>query len=489
MKLSADVVVVGGGSSGCVVGARLAEAGASVVLLEAGPDYGPLADGRWPAELADARMLPVSHDWNYVSRIEPGRDEPIALMRARVMGGCSAHNGCIAAVGHPSDYDDWGLAGWASGDVRPIYTEVLERMRVRVYRDDEAGPYHRACLDAAAALGWPRADDLHDIDGGVGFGLEPVNVENGVRFNTAFAYLDPARASVQIVDRVEVDRVSRSGAGWLVVGRRGSDDIAVSADRVVLSAGVYGTPAILQRSGIGDPALLAAVGVVPVHRLVGVGTNLHDHPTVEVDFPVTDRLQQWLDREMVDGFVPEEQTLGKFESSLAGGVYDLHLFPVCASNQVSPFYGNAYIVVANVKPVSRGRLHITGPDPSAAPVIDHGYLTDPAGRDLAILQDGVELAYQLAATSPLTDMIGGPITDFRDAATIRRRHLHYYHPVGTCPMGSSEQSVCDVDGRVHGLDGLYVADCSLIPDIPRANTNMPAVMIGEQIARRLIRAQ
>ena len=485
-----DALVVGGGSSGCALAGRLVEAGLTVTLVEAGPDYGALADGRWPTDLADARLIPQSHDWGYISEIEDDRDEPIALMRARVMGGCSAHNGCVAAVGHPSDYDDWNLPGWSSGDVRPLFAAVLERMRVRVYSDDEAGPYHRACLDGAASLGWPRADDLHDLDGGVGFGLEAVNVFGDVRFNAAFAYLDPVRSSgrLTIVDHAEVDRVERVGRGWRVVGRRGSLPLLLTADRVVLSAGVYGSPAILQRSGIGDPALLTAVGVRPTHRLPGVGANLHDHPSVEVDFTVTARLSAYQQAALATGFLPDEQTLGKFESSRANGIYDLHLYPVCASNQVGIFAGRALIVASAVKPRSRGRLQITGSDPSADPIIDHGYLSDPEGHDLAVLMDGVELAYELAASSPLTSLIGAPITPYRDPEVVRRHHVHYYHPVGTCRMGALDDpgSVCDADGQVIGLDGLYVADCSSIPFIPRANTNMPGVMIGERIARSLV---
>lgn len=486
-----DVIVVGGGSSGCALAGRLVEAGVSVTLVEAGPDYGPLSAGRWPADLADARLIPQSHDWGYVSTIEPDRDDPIALMRARTMGGCSAHNGCVAAVGHPDDYDAWGLPGWSAVDVRPLFDAVLERMRVRVYTDDEAGPYHRACLDAAASIGWPRADDLHNLDGGVGFGLEPVNVVGDVRFNSAFAYLDPVRSSplLTVVDHAEIDRLERVGRGWRVVGRRGSLPMLLTAERVVLSAGVYGSPAILQRSGIGDPALLSAVGIRPVHRLAGVGANLHDHPSVEVDFAVTTRLAAYQEAALASGFLPDEQTLGKFESSRSGGIYDLHLYPVCSSNQVGVFAGKALIVAAAVKPRSRGRLHVGSADPTAEPIIDHGYLSDPEGHDLQVLMDGVELAYELAAAGPLSGLIGAPITPYRDPNVVRRHHLHYYHPVGTCRMGRADDpaSVCDSDGQVLGLDGLYIADCSIIPFIPRANTNMPGVMIGERIARSMTR--
>ncbi|HAN36326.1 MAG TPA: GMC family oxidoreductase, partial [Acidimicrobiaceae bacterium] len=206
--VSAEVVVVGAGSAGCVVAGRLAEQGRDVLLLEAGPDYGPVGSGRWPAELLSARMLATTHDWGYTS----GR---WVFERARVMGGCSSHNGAIAAVGHRADYDGWGLPGWAGDDVAPLFQQVLERMRVRAYEAHEAGPFHARCLDAAADLGWTIASDLCDLDAGASFGLETVNVVGHTRWNAGFAYLDHVRGgSLRVLDEVMVDRlVAWDGSG------------------------------------------------------------------------------------------------------------------------------------------------------------------------------------------------------------------------------------------------------------------------------------
>jgi len=491
-RIACDVVVVGGGSGGCVVAGRLAgESDARVVVVEAGPDYGPRESGRWPDDLLDGGALVTSHDWGYASAEIPGR-EPIAFPRARVMGGCSSHNGCVVAVGCPDDYDRWAAATgdtrWSAAAVRPAFARALERMGVRTYRDDEVGPFHRACLDAAAALGLPRADDLDDLDGGVGFGIEPVNVEDGVRVNAAFAYVDPVRSrpNLEILDRALCDRIVTGGSGNELVVWRDGVELRVEARVVVLAAGAYGSPAILQRSGVGDPTLLHAAGITPLVELPGVGRNLRDHPLVELEFTGSERLRQLLAEAAAARFTPEEQTLGKLRSSRARGPYDLHLFPI-AAHEHSLLAGRVMLVVAAMDPLSHGRLHVSGTDPEAAPTLDHGYLSDPDGVDLAVLEEGVERARELAATEPLRALIGAELAATRESP-LERFHAHYYHPSGTCAMGADTDplAVCDGAGRVRGLEGVVVGDCSLMPVVPRANTNLPAVMVGERIADSLL---
>lgn len=493
-RLACDVLVVGGGSGGCVVAGRLAaESDARVILVEAGPDYGARTSGLWPADLLDGGALVTSHDWGYDSGPIAGR-EPITFPRARVMGGCSAHNGCVVAVGCPEDYDRWAaLTGddrWSSASVRPALARALERMRVRTYTDDEVGPFHRACLDAASVLRIPRVDDLDDLDGGVGFGIEPVNIEGGVRVNAAFAYVDRVRAreNLTILDRAHCDRVVVTGGDVEVVIRRDGEEMRIDASSVVLAAGAYGSPAILQRSGVGDPARLRTLGIDAVVDLPGVGRNLHDHPLAELEFAGSERLRAVLAESSASRFTPEEQTLGKFRSNRASGPYDLHVFPV-AGNPNSLLAGRVLLVVSAMEPKSRGSLHVSGPDPDAVPSIDHGYLTDPEGSDLAVLAEGIERARMLAATEPLRELIGPEITPSLDRP-VGQYHSHYYHPVGTCAMGAATDplAVCDGAGRVRGLEGVYVADCSLMPVVPRANTNLPAVLIGERIADALLQS-
>ena len=488
MRQRADVVVVGGGSSGAVVAARLAEAGIEVMLIEAGPDYGAFAAGMWPADLVNAHALALSHDWGYRSDLIDGHPR-WTFERARVLGGCSAHNGAIAAVGHASDYDGWGLAEWRTELLRPIFATVLDKMRVRTYEADEAGPFHARCLDAAAGCGWTMASDLCDLDANESFGLETVNIVDGTRWNTAFAYLDPgrSRANLTIVAMTEIERIEEHEAGVTVVAWHDDEPVTIDADHVVLCAGVYGTPAILQRSGIGDPDRLRAVGVTCRHELAGVGANLHDHPMVHADRRIGAQLQTWLDEATAKGTLPEEQTLGKARSTLAiDGIFDMHLYPVCASTQTALTGGNALVEVACVTPRSRGRVDIVSSDRHAAPRIDHAYLSDVDGHDLAVLRDGLVKAQELLNHAALAAVLGEPVTDTSTDDAIRREVMHYYHPVGTCAMGLREPAVCDGRGRVRGMRHVTIADVSLMPQIPRANTNIPAIMIGERIAGFLL---
>jgi choline dehydrogenase-like flavoprotein len=487
LAIETEVAVLGGGTSGCVIAGRLTEAGREVLIVEAGPDYGPFAGGAWPEGLVDAGAIPGSHDWGYDSGSRY-LDRVVPFQRARVLGGCSAHNGCIAAVGHRSDYDGWGLRGWAACDIESLLPSVLERMRVRAYTDDEAGPFHAACLEAAAAAGWRRADDLCDLVGMDGFGLETVNVSDGVRFNTAFAYLDPVRPSLTVLGSALVDRVERGADGWVAHAVRDEEPLTIRAPTIVLAAGTYGTPAILQRSGIGDPALLRDTGIVCLHELPGVGRNLHDHPMAGLEYARDRRLEGEIEAAAAAGFVPDEQTLGKARSSLAGEVYDLHLIPFFSATQTGIFAGAVTIAAAVLAPRSRGFVHVRSTDPAVAPLIEHAYLEDEEGHDLAVLRDGVGLARELASRAPLRALLGAPLSPLDSDDQLRAAVVHYFHPVGTCAMGAAADplAVCDARGQVHGLPGLYVGDCSLMPRVPRGNTNIPAVLIGERIAQELL---
>ena len=478
-KTSADTIVIGGGSAGCVIAGRLAAENKEVLLIEAGPDYGAFGATGWPTELVDARMLATTHDWDYSG----GRWE---FQRAQVIGGCSSHNGAIAAVGHRRDYDDWDLPGWSGSDVAPLFDEVIQKMRVRTYQRHEAGPFHARCLQAADALGWRMADDLCDLEANDAFGLETVNIVDTTRWNTAFAYLDPERGNskLTIIDKTIIDSVIESANAITISGQRAGKQITFECQQVVLAGGVYGTPQILQRSGIGDPELLTALNIKVAVESKEVGKNLHDHPMCHADRTVGPALQSWLDEAAAKGFLPEEQTLGKAISSQSkDGLYDLHVFPVCASDQTSFLHGRVHVEVACMTPKSRGQINITDKHPQAHPEIDHRYLSDNDDHDIKVMADGLQMAEEMLNQPVLAEILGEPISDTSSWAAIRAQVEHYYHPVGT-----DSNAVCDPTGLVRGTNKVFVADASLMPQIPRGNTNLPAIMIGERIAKYLLGA-
>lgn len=495
-----DTLILGGGTSGAVVAGRLAEhSDESVLVIEAGPDYGARRDRRWPADLVDASALAASHDWGYSS----GRtydDRTVAFERAKVIGGCSSHNGCAAIWGHRRDYDAWaeaGNEGWSTSDLLPFFLDAMERMRVRQPEAHEATPFQQACLDAAQQLGIPLAADLNDLDDPVGMALSPVNIVDGRRWNTAFAYLDPVRDRPNLAIRGNhlADRLLLEGrrvVGARVIGPNGPVDIR--AGRTIVSAGTYGSPAILLRSGIGEAKELEAVGIEPQHQLPGVGRNLHDHPAVSLEFVGSDQLRSLMSRHRAMQWSPEEQTIAKLRSSHCNEAFDLHLYPVGGPINAEASEWRWAFPVACMTPRSRGALRLAGSDPGAAPVIDHGYLNDIDGHDAAVLADGVAIAKEFARQSALAELVGEELPPFAgagEADLLARVHAtveHYYHPVGTCKMGpaSDADAVVDSIGAIHGLDGGFVADCSIMPVVPRANTNIPAVVVGERIASFLI---
>src|SRR6267142_5446469 len=237
----ADTVVIGGGTAGAAVAALLAEhSEQSVLLLEAGPDYGPFAAGRWPRELLDAGAIPLTHDWGYRSgKTDASRD--ITYERARVIGGCSSHNGCAAIWGSSVDYDGWaalGNPGWSTDELRPLFRTASERLRVRIPAPEDVAPFQRIAMDAAAAAGIPRVADLNNLDENLGMAPSPANIVNGVRFNTAFAYIDPVRerSNLTIVGDSPCDRLEiKSGRVSAVIVAGRETPVRVEVGRVIVA--------------------------------------------------------------------------------------------------------------------------------------------------------------------------------------------------------------------------------------------------------------
>jgi choline dehydrogenase len=495
----ADTVVIGGGTAGAAVAARLAQAGSqSVLLIESGTDYGAFGEGGWPSQLLDARSLPAGHDWGYLNGASTGRPGHL-LERARVIGGCSSHNGCAAIWGSRVDYDDWAAAGnegWSADDLLPFFKLATETLRVKRISSSEITPWQQACLDTAPKIGIPHVADLNDLDEDIGMSTSPVNIVDGVRWNTAFSYLDPLRGSASLTIRggMQVDRLHLESSRVIAMEAIGPDGpVRIEAGRVVVCAGTYGSPAILLRSGIGPASDLHALGIETKLDLP-VGRNLHDHPAVYLKYSGTPGLvAAMLDFAARGGVLFSEQTIAKARSKYCTSAFDLHLFPVGGQFKDAADEWEFLLPVANMVPRSRGTVKLTSTDPFATLKIDTAYLSDSEGQDLVVLWNGIELVRDYACQAPLAAFIGeeiAPTVHYKTPDDVRRDNLHYYHAVGTCKMGpeSDPSAVVDPRGKVRGVDNLYVADASIIPVVPRANTNIPALVVGERIAAWLAQA-
>jgi choline dehydrogenase len=500
--MTVDVIVVGGGSAGCVLAARLSEdADRSVLLLEAGRDYAALGD--LPRDVVDASEPTVGHDWGYVAEPDDaGRRVP--LPRARIIGGCSATNGCFALRGAPSDYDAWaaqGNPGWTFAEVLPFFRRLETDvdftddwhgadgpMPIRRHPPDELNPIQGAFIDAAVSVGHPYVAD-HNRQGAVGVGPTPRNARDGVRMSTALTYLAGARGRVNLTirSRAAVDRVEfRDGRA---IGVRLANGEVLEAGLVVLAAGAYASPMILARSGIGPARLLRELGIDVIADLAGVGENLIDHPIVAVDLPTQ------------PGFAgPRFQAIATLRSALAKpeAAPDLHVFaagPFDVDKNMSPSGAVFGLIAGVMSPRSQGWLRLRSADPSDPPRIDVAHLRRP--DDLARIVEATVAARRISRIEPLAEFVAGrelaPGPDVPDSdldsigASIKARVSSYHHPVGTCRMGPDTNggAVVDAHGRVHGTDRLHVADASIMPTIPSANTNLPTIMVAERIAELL----
>lgn len=496
-----DIIIAGGGTSGAALAGIIArDNDARVLLLEAGPDYGALSGGKWPDELLDARSIPTSHDWGYAGIAHDTHIDPTTFDRARVIGGCSSHNGCVALGGHRRDYDHWaelGNTGWDWQSVAPAFERAKRALSVRIPTGNELVPYQAAFIDAAVDAGIPRVADLNDPDNTTGVAASPVNIRDGVRWNTALAYLDPVRdrENLTIAGNVLIDRVViENGRAVAIEGIVDGERHTYRARRIVLSAGAYGSPAILLRSGVGPAGEIERHGIALVHELPGVGRNLADHPAIRLRYRGSDRLNAIMDEFRNSTWLPDEQALAKVRSSRCTEAFDLHLFATSGQEPDSGEWSYDLFISA-VIPRSSGSVTLQSANPQDSPVIDHGYLSDLDGEDQAVLLDGLRIARRIM--QPLLDsgllkrelspghevQTDGDLVDF-----ISRNVGIYYHPACSCRMGPAgdRDAVVDPGGKVHGLDGLYVCDASIFPILMRANTNLPAAMIAEHLASAIM---
>ena len=482
-----DVIVVGSGSGGGIVAARLSEdPTVRVLLLEAGGDPG--AD--IPDEIRYVRLGSgvADYDWDYA---DPSIGS--ALPRGKVLGGSSSVNASVALRGQPQDYDAWdamGAAGWSWDDCLPYF--------IRLEDDEQFGdaPFHGRggpihvtrqlpLWDAEALFvaacrerGHEPVDDLNR-PGAVGVGPLPRNLRDGVRQSVLVTYLAAARGRPNLTIRAGtlVDRVLLSpdgdGAADGVVLAGGEE---VRGGRVVLAAGAYNTPTLLLRSGIGAREDLTATGIDCRHHLPGVGRNLLDHPVtlmaVDMDYPADPDLMRMA-------------AMVKFRSSPEEEVDDLKIsfYP----GEIFNMGGLAGVYLEVNRVVSRGTVGIRGADPAAPPAIDHRYLAEDRDVDLMVagIKEGVGIV-DVMSRSARCELLLPDAETAADDELLRQHAAQFhgtgYHPSGTCRMGAVGDDTAVVDGRlrVRGVDRLYVVDASVMPDLPRCNINLPTMMIGER---------
>ncbi|MBB3749539.1 choline dehydrogenase [Mycolicibacterium sp. BK634] len=510
-----DYIVVGAGSAGCALAGRLAAAGTSrVLLLEAGGSDRRLTVR---APLAFAAQMGGPTDWDFHSVPEPACDgRVIPQPRGRVLGGTSSMNAMVWVRGTQLDYDGWQLPGWGWSDVEPVFRRIESHYLggpahgtsgpIRVTRLAEPDVTSTRWVAAARAAGVSANEDLGgpDLDG---TSIAPVTVWKGQRWNTARAYLPAARrrSNFTAVTGALVHRVVlRDGRSVGVeYERKGQRHIAGADREVILAAGAYGTPQLLQLSGIGAAEHLRAVGIAPVVESPWVGTNLTDHPAAAMSWDVHPgfvglsdaQKPQWLLRWLF-------RRTGKMTSNAMEALAHIRSHPDLPAPDFqlihSPSYVNLVAMEQELRrassvlqsywtPKSRGTVLAQSPDPHAAPEIRLNTLAHP--DDVQAFIRVVRRTREIVATEPFGSVVTaelnpGPdvVTDAQIEAWLRSSVATTGHPACSAAMGTEADSVLDEKLNVRGVEGLRVADASVFPCIPRANTNAPAIMVGERCA-------
>lgn len=529
----AEYVVVGAGSAGCAVAGRLAAAGRSVVLIEAGRNDKRNFLVTKPGMIGPIHAEPKlkrTVDWGYHTVPQQhARNRELPQPRGKVLGGSSSINGLLWVRGNRANYDSWaaeGNTGWDADSVNAAYKRIEDfedgandfrgaggPIKVtRHTQPTEASTYFKQA--AAETLNVKVLDDYNGAEQ-EGMSTFQQSASHGLRYSASRGYLhDQELPTLTVLTQVQATRVVLQGgraAGVEVMDRKGARRVIRASAEVVLSAGAFGSPQLLMLSGIGHADHLASVGIEAVHELP-VGDNLHDHMFVPLTFEMPSAVHHGTPAYFARGLLKEVtrggsflentvfETVGFVRTSQATNVPDLqiHVLPWAypSPNQDAPIRHEvdkraALTVMSSlIYPTSRGTLRLASADPTAAPLIDFNYLAEP--HDHRVLLDGVAMIREIMASPVFGGRVkseihpGADLDAERMKDEVTNRATSIYHAVGSCRMGVDERAVVDPQLRVHGIEGLRVADASIMPSIIGGNTNAPSVMIGDRCAEFIL---